>query len=109
MSDINFEQRVEATFSAIEEAIDDSGADIDCENSSGVLTLTCEDTKSQIIVSRQVAKNEIWVAARSGGYYCLWQDQQWRCTSTQETLQQLLSRVVTEQSAAAVDLHWSLV
>ncbi len=107
MSDINFEQRVEATFTAIEEAIDNCDADIDYENSSGVLTLTCENNGTQIIVSRQVAKSEIWVAARSGGYYCQWSEQQWRCAASQETLQQLLSRVLREQLATELTLSWS--
>lgn len=108
MSDINFEQQAEQILDAIEEAIEDSGADIDFENSSGVLTLTCEDTNTQVIVSRQVAKSEIWVAARSGGFHCQYDGENWVCSTTKETLQVLLSRVCTEQSDSAVSLDWKV-
>jgi iron-sulfur cluster assembly protein CyaY len=108
MSDINFEQQVEQILDAIEEAIEDSGADIDFENSSGVLTLTCEDTNTQVIVSRQVAKSEIWVAARSGGFHCQYDGENWVCSTTKETLQALLSRVCTEQSDETVSLDWNV-
>ena len=54
---------------SIEEAIDDSGVDIDYENSGGMLTLTCEVNGSQIILSRQPAMREIWLAAQAGGFH----------------------------------------
>jgi CyaY protein len=112
MSDISFEQQVEETLTAIEEAIDtaidDSGANLDYENASGVLTITCEDTDTQVIVSRQVAKSEIWVAARSGGFHCQHKDGEWVCSTTGETLQQLLTRTCTEQSDDDVTLDWTI-
>ena len=105
---VPFEQQAEEVLAAIEEAVEESGADIDFENNSGVLTLICEDTNTQVIVSRQVAKSEIWVAARSGGFHCAQKDSQWRCTTTDETLQQLLSRVCSEQSDGPVNLDFTL-
>ena len=112
MSDISFEQQVEETLTAIEEAldtvIDDGDANLDYENASGVLTVTCEDSDSQVIVSRQVAKSEIWVAARSGGFHCQSKDGDWVCSTTGETLQQLLSRTCSEQSDNEITLDWTI-
>lgn len=106
MNEAEYSEIAEQTFTAIEEAIDDSGADIDYENAGGILTLTCEDTGSQVIVSRQVAMCQIWVAAKSGGFHCDYKGQAWVCSTTGESLQQLLSRVCTEQSDEAVELSW---
>lgn len=89
---------------ALEEAIDDSGVDIDYETSAGVMTLTIEADGSKVIVSRQSAMGQIWVAAKSGGYHCNREEGQWRCSTTTETLPELLSRVCTEQSGEQVAL-----
>ncbi len=53
MNEAEFNQIVDDLMFSIEETIDDSGADIDYENSGGMLTLTCDVNGSQIILSRQ--------------------------------------------------------
>jgi len=67
MNEAQFNQIVDELMFSIEETIDDSGADLDYENSAGMLTITCEANGSQIILSRQSAVSEIWLAAKSGG------------------------------------------
>ena len=47
MTEAQFNQLVDELMFSIEEAIDDSG-EIDYENSSGMLTITCECNGSQI-------------------------------------------------------------
>ena len=74
MNESEFNERVEETLLKIEEDIDDSGADIDYENVAGILTLTFEDD-SQIIINRQSAMKQLWVAAKSGGYHFDWDDE----------------------------------
>jgi CyaY protein len=74
MNESEFNQRVEETLLKIEEDIDASGADIDYENVSGILTLTFEDD-SQIIINRQAAVKQLWVAAKSGGYHFGWDEE----------------------------------
>jgi CyaY protein len=69
MNEAEFNQIVDDLMFSIEESIDNSGADIDYENSAGMLTITCEANGSQIILSRQPAMGEIWLAARSGGFH----------------------------------------
>ena len=74
MNESEFHQRVDAMLLAIEEAIDDSGADLDYENSAGILTLILEND-SQIIINRQTPVMQLWLAVRSGGYHFDWSDE----------------------------------
>ena len=69
MNEAQFNELVDELMFSIEESIDDSGADIDYENSAGMLTITCEGNGTQIILSRQAAVGEIWLAAKSGGFH----------------------------------------
>ena len=68
MNESQFNQLAEETMIAIEEAVDASGADIDYDNAGDILTLEFADG-SQIIINRQTPLNQIWVAAKSGGYH----------------------------------------
>ena len=102
MNETEFNQLADELMLSIEEAIDDSGEDIDYENTAGVMTLTIEANGSKVIVSRQPAMAQIWVAAKSGGYYFNLSNDDWVCTSTGETLQGLLARVCEEQGGGLV-------
>lgn len=97
MNETEFNQLADELMLSIEESIDDSGADIDYENTAGVMTLTIEANGSKVIVSRQPAMAQIWVAAKSGGYYFNLSGDDWVCTTTSEILQVLLARVCEEQ------------
>ena len=98
----------------IEESIDNSGADIDYENSAGMLTITCEANGSQIILSRQPAMGEIWLAARSGGFHFRLQaaeinsaaEQVWRNTQSGELLSNMLSEACLAQSGETVSFDF---
>lgn len=103
MNESEFNSRADAILLAIEEALDQLDTDIDFETSAGILTLTFENG-TKVIVNRQVATFEIWVAARSGGFHCGFKDGQFVCNTTKETLQALLSRVCTEQAGEPVSL-----
>jgi iron-sulfur cluster assembly protein CyaY len=100
-----FDALVNDTFLRIEEAIDGSGAPIDSETAGGVLTLRF-DNGSQIIVNRQSAVRQIWVAARSGGYHFDYHPETgaWRCDKTGVDLLATLSRACTEQAGKEVRL-----
>ncbi len=87
MNETEFNQLADELMLSIEEAIDDSGEDIDYENTAGVMTLTIEANGSKVIVSRQPAMAQIWVAAKSGGYYFNLSNDDWVCNSNGETLQ----------------------
>jgi len=106
MNETEFFAQAEQTLEALEDAIDNTEAALDYENNGSVLTIDCEDSSSQVIVSRQLAMQQLWVAAKSGGYHCAWQEQQWQCTTSNESLVQLLDRVLSEQSNEPINLDW---
>lgn len=106
MNRAEYAEIAESLYMTIEEILDQKieqeQASLDYENSSGVLTIDCEDTDTQVIISRQQASQQIWVAAKSGGFHCDYQAGVWRCAKTDETLEALLSRVCTEQSHSSI-------
>ncbi|MEL0027971.1 MAG: iron donor protein CyaY [Perlucidibaca sp.] len=81
--------------------MEDADGDLDFDMSAGILTLTAPNG-SRIIINRQPATREIWVAAKSGGYHCGRKGDSWFCSSTGETLPALLSRVVAEQGGGEI-------
>jgi len=100
-----FHNIVDELYFKLEEIIDDSGVDIDYESSGGVMTLTCENEGSKIILSRQPSNAEIWVAAKSGGFHFSLKDSQWEC-ATGESLGCLLQRVISEQAQERVQIEF---
>lgn len=103
MNDTEFNDLIEQTFAVIEDAVDSGDADTDCELSGGVLTLMCENGSS-IIFSRQVASQELWIAARSGGYHLVYQNGQWYCQKHQQSLKQLVATITKDQTGETLEL-----
>jgi CyaY protein len=103
MTESEFHQRVDATLAAIEDAIDGCGADIDYDTSGGILTLSFGNG-SRIILNRQTPVQQLWVAARSGGFHCDYDagSQAWRCEAGE--LFELLSRLCGEQAGIPIQL-----
>lgn len=88
---------------AVEEACDESGADIDYETSSGILTLTFSNG-SQIIINRQAPMQQIWVAAKQGGFHFDFnsESEQWLCNDKE--LYTALSEYCTDQAGQEIKL-----
>lgn len=97
MDDRQFEEEAEEIFVRVEDRVDELELDADIDVSGGIVTFTLVDG-SQIILSRQVANHEIWVAARSGGFHLKRVDSGWHCATTNEDLDDLLGRVFEEQA-----------
>ena len=110
MTEAKFNQIVDDLMFSIEESIDDSGADLDYENTAGMLTITCEANGSQIILSRQPALGEIWLAARSGGFHFKLDSDSpqavWANTVSGETLINMLSDACLAQSGEKVNFDF---
>ena len=79
MTESEFLQHSDALFADIEDQIDEGGWDFDCQFSGNVLTLEADDG-SQIIVNRHTPNQELWLAAKSGGYHFAERDGQWLAT-----------------------------
>ncbi|KAF0205438.1 MAG: CyaY [Gallionellaceae bacterium] len=76
MTESEFTQLADAIFTRIENALDSSGTDIDYSFNGPVLELEFEDG-SQIIINRHTPNQEIWIAAKSGGFHFSLQGGQW--------------------------------
>lgn len=102
MKDSEFHQLADQQMTAIEEAIEDSGADIDFEISGNVMTLEFED-RSQIIINKQEPMREIWLASKSGGYHFSLQDDKWICSKTGKELFELVKQECELHSDEEID------
>ena len=99
MNEAEFHTIADQTIEDIQNAIDESGADIDYDEVGGVLTLEFENG-SKIIFSKQPPAMQLWMAARSGGFHFDYDNdkQQWISDSgDQEELYAMLSRLSSEQ------------
>ncbi|MBI1174912.1 MAG: iron donor protein CyaY [Sideroxydans sp.] len=76
MTETEFNELADAIFSHIEQAIDASGTDIECSPNGAVLELEFDDG-SQVIINRHGPNQEIWLAARSGGFHYAYDGGQW--------------------------------
>ena len=80
MNESEFNGLADKMLDRIERALEHCGADLDCSRvGDGVLEIEFEDA-SKIIVNRHLAAQELWVAARSGGYHFRWDGESWRNT-----------------------------
>jgi CyaY protein len=89
---------VEAHCDRINEQTD---ADIDNQRVGGMVTLTFPSS-SQIVINLQKPLQEVWMAARSGGYHFRWRDGQWLDTRDQQEFFGQLSREASAQSGLAL-------
>jgi len=76
MTESEFNELADAVFALIEQVIDASGADIECNLNGAVLELEFEDG-SKIIINRHTPNQEIWLAAKSGGFHYAYADERW--------------------------------
>ncbi len=106
MNESDFDRIAEETLVAIEEAVENSGADIDFDSAGGILTLEFANG-SQIIVNKQAPLSQIWVAARSGGFHFDYDEQGecWRLQSQGDELFEALGRYCSEQAGEPVTLE----
>ncbi|MFN3883427.1 MAG: iron donor protein CyaY [Rhodocyclaceae bacterium] len=98
--------RIEAALEALQES-DDIDWDYEIKP-GGIIELDFADG-SKIIIHRHAAAQEIWVAAKSGGYHFKPPAEpggHWTDTKSDERLPALLSRCIGAQSGTAVQLDW---
>ena len=105
MNESEFSDLAEEVMLAIEEAIDESGADIDYDSAGGILTLEFANG-SQIIVNKQAPLTQIWVAAKSGGFHFDYDpnSDRWHLENSDRNLFDCLSEYCTQQAGEPVTL-----
>lgn len=79
MTESEFLELTDAVFARIETALDDSGLDADPMRAGNVLEIELADG-SKVIVNRHAFNQELWIAAKSGGFHYRLQDGVWRNT-----------------------------
>ena len=91
------QQTLDAIESGLERIVETVGVDIDLERQGNVLTLTFEDD-AQIVINSHAAAQEIWVAARSGGFHYRLREGRWIDSRSGDELFAALSRLLSDQS-----------
>lgn len=103
MTETEFLQRAEQAMSAIERAIDATGADIEATRSGNVLTLELGNG-SRVVINSQAPMQQMWVAGKGGAFHYAWRDGAWHDTRDGSELFAALSRLVSAQGGEAVVL-----
>jgi CyaY protein len=104
LTEARFHDLVDATQQALEDIFDETGLDVDLENSAGVLTVKFENG-SQLIFSRQEPLRQLWLAARSGGFHFDYDEEEnrWSNDTSDELLSEMLARITLEQAGVELD------
>ena len=104
MVDSEFNMLADVVLGRIESGLEACGVDLDFTTvSEGVLEIEFGDG-SKIVVNRHGATEEIWVAARSGGFHFRWDGKTWRDTRDGGELFPALSILVSAQAGEPVSL-----
>lgn len=75
--------------------------DIDSHRTGGLLELAFPNG-SKIILNTQPPLQELWMAARAGGFHFRWTDGSWRDTKDAEEFFSRLSHLASEQAGLAL-------
>ena len=104
MNDSQYNLIADELLLAVEEAIEDSGVDIDYEGVGGLLTLTFVNT-TKIIINKQGPLHEIWVATKFNGHHFEYKNEQWFDKRAGDEFWQFLSQAVSKQAETDLTLQ----
>lgn len=106
MTDPEFMDRAERLLAAVESCCDrindETAADIDNQRTGGMVTLAFPN-RSQIVVNLQKPLQEVWLAAKAGGFHYKWDGQAWRDTKGSGEFLAELSRQASQQAGRPID------
>ena len=105
MTDSEFQTLLAKTLDVIETAcetlLQSTDTDIDAARNGAVLTL-CFANASKIILNGQAPLQQIWLAAKAGGYHYAWQNGAWRDTRDGSELLASLARLAQAQAGVTL-------
>jgi CyaY protein len=108
MSETEFLDLAQSTLDTIETALDRLNdadvVDVECKRSGNVLEIEFIDNRSKIIVNSQAPLQEMWVAARSGGFHYKRVDGEWRNTRDGSELFASLSQLASAQGGTQLTI-----
>ena len=106
MTDLEYLDRAEALLARVEASCDrineTTDADIDNQRVGGMVTLTFSNG-SQIVVNLQKPLQEVWLAAKAGGFHYKWDGQAWLDTKGAGEFLAELSRQASQQAGRPID------
>ena len=100
MNESEFLELADAVFERIQNAIDQQGVDVECTINGAVLDLEFDDG-SKVIVNRHAPNQELWIAAKSGGFHFGLRDSQWRNTRDSREFFEHLGELIAVHSGEA--------
>ncbi len=105
MTDLEYQNQAENVLKAIERACDrlndESDVDIDNQRTGGMIILTFSN-RSQIIINLQKPLQEIWMAAKAGGFHYKLNGGQWMDTKDSSEFFANFSRYASEQAGQSL-------
>ncbi|MDQ3058102.1 MAG: iron donor protein CyaY [Pseudomonadota bacterium] len=105
MTDLEYQDLAESVLKAIEIACDrfndESDVDIDNQRTGGMITLVFSN-RSQIIINLQKPLQEIWMAAKAGGFHYRFSNGLWTDTKDSSEFFAALSRYASEQAGRSL-------
>lgn len=101
MRESDYDQLTEQTLQRLEYALDEVDDDLDYEAAGGVLTVTFGNGTTMVF-SRQPPTQQLWLAARSGGYHYAYDEAlgDWRDTRSGEPFRPFVVQQIREQAGA---------
>jgi CyaY protein len=108
MTESEFLGLAESTLDRIEQAFDrlfeQDVVDVECKRNGNVLEIEFVDNGSKIIVNSQAPLQEMWIAARAGGFHYKRVGDEWRNTRDDSEFFTALSDFASQQGGAPVKL-----
>ncbi|MES2415380.1 MAG: iron donor protein CyaY [Pseudomonadota bacterium] len=105
MTELEYLALAEAALEAVELACDrindETDADIDNQRTGGMITLTFAN-RTQIIINLQKPLQEIWLAAKAGGFHYKFNGHEWSDTKDASEFFAALSRYAGEQAGQSL-------
>lgn len=108
MTETEFLSLASRTLDRIEDAMDKLNdadiVDVECKRSGNVLELEFLDSGLKIVVNSQAPTQQMWLAAKTGGYHYKREGEAWIDTRDASELYAVLSGLVSEQAGQQVTL-----
>ncbi len=108
MTESEFLALIDQVLDSIESQADDWAAsldvDVETSRSGNVLTMVFEDN-THVVVNSQAAMQELWVAARSGGFHYRYDGQSWNDTRGGPNLPDALSQICSAAAGVPVTIR----
>ncbi|MBX9345894.1 iron donor protein CyaY [Chromobacterium vaccinii] len=102
MTESEFLQLSDDIFDRIEQAIDQHGLDADTLRQGNVLEIEF-DSGDKVIVNRHAANQEMWIAAKSGGYHFSRRGEAWIASRDGAEFYATLAEAIRAGSGEAFD------